>query len=162
MVDRAWLLSRFYRAAYPLAHFYWFFVRPRKQGVKCVITRRDEVLLVRHTYGDRRAWELPGGSVKRGEQPLEAARRETREELSLTIPDWVALGDFFARQDHRQDTLFCFHAAVDDAAPVADRVEIAEVGWFPVAALPLPTGRYVRRILSMIEPAPARAGSRAG
>jgi 8-oxo-dGTP pyrophosphatase MutT (NUDIX family) len=153
MVDRAWLLSRFYRVAYQGARVYWFLLRPKKRGVKCVITRGDEVLLVRHTYGERHAWELPGGSIKRGEQPIGAARRETFEELGLAITDWVALGDFFAEHEHRADTLYCFHADVDDAAPVPDRVEIAEVGWFPSAAPPAQIGRFVRRILIMTETA---------
>jgi 8-oxo-dGTP pyrophosphatase MutT (NUDIX family) len=158
MVDRAWLLSRFYRVAYQAARVYWFFVRPKKRGVKCAITRGDEVLLVRHTYGDRRAWDLPGGSIKRGEEPLAAARREILEELGLSISDWVALGDFFAEQEHRGDTMYCFHAVVVDASPIADRVEIADVRWFPSSALPERTGRFVRRILRMSEAAAARAG----
>ncbi|MDQ6803531.1 MAG: NUDIX domain-containing protein [Actinomycetota bacterium] len=125
--------------------------------MKCAITRGDEVLLVRHTYGDRRAWDMPGGAIKRREGPLDAARRETREELGLEIADWTALGDFFSRYERRDDTMFCFHAVVDGANPVADRVEIAEVRWFPTKALPEHTGRFVRRILSMSEAAMARA-----
>lgn len=158
MVDRAWILSRFYRVAFQLARVYWFVVRPRKSGVKCAITRGDEVLLVRHTYGDRRAWDMPGGAIKRGEAPVEAARRETQEELSLSIAEWVPLGDFFARYEHRNDTMYCFHAEVDGVEPVADRIEIAEAQWFPTAALPERTGRFVRRILSMSEAAAAPGG----
>lgn len=159
MLDRAWLLSHVYRVAYPLARVYWFVARPKKGGVKCVITRGDEVLLVRHTYGDRRAWEVPGGGVKRGEAPLEAARREMHEELGLSISDWTALGDFFARFEHRGDTMYCFHAVLsEDVSPVADRTEIAEARWFPTAAPPPHTGRFVRRILTMRESAPAPTG----
>jgi len=156
MPDRAWLLSRFYRVAYQLARVYWFIARPKQSGAKCVITRGDEVLLVRHTYGDRRAWELPGGAIKRGEAPLDAARRETLEELGLSISDWSPLGDFFARYEHRKDTMYCFRAAVGDVSPVADRVEIAEVRCFPLADLPTRTGRFVRRMISMSEAAAAK------
>jgi 8-oxo-dGTP pyrophosphatase MutT (NUDIX family) len=156
MPDRAWLLSRFYLVAYQLARVYWFLARPTKRGVKCVITRGEDVLLVRHTYANRHGWELPGGSIKRGEAPLDAARRETLEELDLAIEDWNALGDFFAKYEHRKDTMFCFHAVVgDDASPVADRIEIAETRWFPSSALPPRTGQFVRRILSMSEAAAA-------
>jgi 8-oxo-dGTP pyrophosphatase MutT (NUDIX family) len=157
MLDRAWLLSRFYRVAYQFARVYWFLTRPTKRGVKCVITRGDEVLLVRHTYGDRRAWDLPGGAIKRGEAPVEAARRETHEELGLSISDWTALGDVFARYRHQDDTMYCFHAVVDDASPVPDRAEIAEVRWFPSAAPPARAGRFVRRILAMSRAAAAGA-----
>jgi 8-oxo-dGTP pyrophosphatase MutT (NUDIX family) len=157
MPDRTWLLPRFYRVAYQFARVYWFFVRPTKRGVKCVISRGDEVLLVRHTYGNRRQWDLPGGSIKRGETPLETARREMQEELGLTISDWQSLGDLFAKYEHRKDTMYCFHAAVDGAAPVADRVEIAELRWFPWKAPPPRTGRFVRRILAMSERAAAEA-----
>jgi 8-oxo-dGTP pyrophosphatase MutT (NUDIX family) len=153
---RIWLLSHFYRVAFQLMRVYWFIVRPAKRGVKCVITRGDEVLLVRHTYGDRRAWELPGGALKRGELPLDAARREIHEELGLSIPDWIALGDFFAPNDHRKDTLYCFHAVVDDVSPVADRIEIAEARWFPSDEPPPKMGKWARRILAMSEAAAAR------
>jgi 8-oxo-dGTP diphosphatase len=156
MIDRAWLQSRFYRLAYPAARVYWFITRPTATGVKCVITRGDEVLLVRHTYGDRHAWELPGGAIKRGEAPVDAARREMEEELGVSISDWTALGDFFAKYEHRDDTMYCFHAVLDDTPPVPDRVEIAEARWFPSAALPVPVGRFVRRILAMAEAARAR------
>jgi 8-oxo-dGTP pyrophosphatase MutT (NUDIX family) len=156
VIDRAWVLSRFYRVAYQGARVWWFLARPKMRGVKCVITRGDEVLLVRHTYGDRRAWELPGGSIKRGEEPLAAARRETLEELGLAIPDWIPLGDFFAERQRRTDKLYCFHAMVEDVLPVADRVEIAETGWFSRAAPPAETGRFVSLILSMSEDAAAR------
>lgn len=149
MVDRARLLALCYRVAYWVLRAYWFVFRPTKRGVKCVITRRDEVLLVRHTYGDRRVWELPGGAIKRGEAPLDAARRETREELGLAISDWRELGHFTAREAHRHDTLHCFHAEVNGAVPVADRVEIAEVGWFPAAAPPAPIGRFALYVLGL-------------
>ena len=87
MIDRKRLASWCYRLAWHAARVYWFVARPRMRGVKCVITRGDEVLLIRHTYGDRGAWELPGGSIKRGEAPLAAARRETFEEVGLSISD---------------------------------------------------------------------------
>ncbi|MBV9416653.1 MAG: NUDIX domain-containing protein, partial [Solirubrobacterales bacterium] len=50
-----------------------------------------EVLLVRHTYG-RRSWDLPGGTVRRRELPVDAARREMQEELGCRIEDWVDFG----------------------------------------------------------------------
>ncbi len=45
-----------------------------------------KILKVRHSY--RRGWSLPGGAVRRGEDPRLAACREVREEVGLNIqPD---------------------------------------------------------------------------
>lgn len=43
---------------------------------------RGRVLLAHHTYR-RRAWGLPGGLIRRGEQPCETIERELREELGV-------------------------------------------------------------------------------
>lgn len=41
-----------YRLALPIFNGYRLIARPRTRSVACVITHRDEVLLVRHTYRD--------------------------------------------------------------------------------------------------------------
>lgn len=142
------LLRTAYRAGYPLAHTYWRLAAPRMTGVKCVLTRADEVLLVRHTYGPRGRWELPGGGVKRNEEPSAAARRETREELGVDITDWRPLGDLFERIDGKRDTLWCFSASVGDREIETNGAEIAEARWFRLDALPSDAHRYVARILA--------------
>src|SRR5664279_2290745 len=55
-----------YRAAHRLLRVYWFILRPTTDGAKCLLTRGDRILLVRHTYG-RSEWDLPGGTVARNE-----------------------------------------------------------------------------------------------
>src|SRR5438067_13089326 len=85
------LLRVMYRCAYWLLRAYWFVRRPEVQGVKCVLTDGDQVLLVRHTYGHRE-WDLPGGAVKRDEPPLNAARREMHEELGIRNEEWISIG----------------------------------------------------------------------
>ena len=62
------------RCAWVGLRTYWFLVRPKVVGVKCLLLNDDDVLLVRHTYG-RRSWDIPGGTVKRREVPIDAARR---------------------------------------------------------------------------------------
>lgn len=53
-------------------------------GAMCLIERSDgALLLVRHVY--RQRWGVPGGLLKRGEEPADAARREVREEVSLEV-----------------------------------------------------------------------------
>ncbi len=137
------------RLAYRLLQVYWALARPVKRGAKCVITRGDEVLLVRHTYGPRGRWELPGGGVRRRERPSEAARREIEEELGVVISAWRPLGDLYARINRKRDTLCCFHAEVDELDLDLDRGEIAEASWFPAARLPARVERHVPRILAL-------------
>lgn len=143
------VLRLVFRVGYRVLRVYWLFARPRKRGVKCVIARGEDVLLVRHTYGRRHQWELPGGGVKRGESPLEAARREIKEELGLELNDWSFLGDLFFRLDGKRDTLSCFRIEVGDLRLSPDAAEIAETRWFNRAGLPPNTAVQVARIAAM-------------
>ena len=69
------LLRLAFRVGYRVLRVWWFVRRPTTRGVKCVLTCGDEILLVRHTYGRTDRWELPGGGVKRREEPRAAASR---------------------------------------------------------------------------------------
>jgi NAD+ diphosphatase len=130
----------------------WAVTRPELRGAKCIVTRGDEILLVRHTYGDRRRWDVPGGRLHRGEDPADGARREVREETGLEVADLTSLGVLKVPQDFRRDTIHCFRADLDPGAPVVlslDRSEIREAGWFRRDALPEPTNANVGRILAL-------------
>jgi ADP-ribose pyrophosphatase YjhB (NUDIX family) len=106
-------------------------------GSICVIEREDgEVLLVRLSY--RNSWGLPGGLLKRGESPEQAALREVKEESSLEVElvgDPAVVVDAVAQ---RVDVVFRARPAqgVDPRQAVASSPEIVEVGWFPGDALP--------------------------
>ena len=106
-------------------------------GAICVIERGDgAVLLVRLSY--RNSWGLPGGLLKRGETPEDAARREVKEESSLDVE---VVGDPAVVVDaeaQRVDVVFRARPApgVDPDAAVASSPEIVEVAWFPSDALP--------------------------
>ena len=143
------VLRAAYRAGYRVMRLYWRAFSPEKRGVKCVLTRGGEVLLVRHTYGHERRWELPGGGVKRGEEPAAAARREAREELGVDIGDWRFLGDLFERIDGKRDRLWCFESELAAGEVERDGVEIAEARWFDRAELPAEAARYVPLILAL-------------
>src|SRR2546423_5697281 len=136
-----------YRVAYTLLRTYWFIRRPKLSGVKCVLTDGDEVRRVRHTYGPR-AWDLPGGAIKRGESPVTAARREMSEELGVSIDDWRALGTVTVVVDRRKDHVYCFQAEAPGRELTIDLGELADASWFRRDGLPANLGRYAGRILA--------------
>jgi ADP-ribose pyrophosphatase YjhB (NUDIX family) len=142
-----------YRVAYAVLRTWWFIRRPKLSGVKCVLTDGNEVLLVRHTYGPR-AWDLPGGGIKRGEAPATAARREMTEELGVSIDDWRPLGTVTVIVDHRRDLVHCFQAQAPERELTIDRGELAAAGWFDRDGLPSDLGRYAGRILAYVPEPP--------
>jgi 8-oxo-dGTP diphosphatase len=136
-----------YRIAYRGLQAFWFVARPPKQGVKCLLTCHDRVLLVRHTYGNR-AWDVPGGAIKRGEPPLTAARREMNEELGLSDAEWSEIGEIRGNADHRRDTIHCFRAEMCEPSLTIDRVELAVAKWFARDALPQDLAPYVGSVIA--------------
>jgi len=80
-----------YRLALGLLPVWWFARRPRSSGVRCILRSRDAVVLVRHSYGDRR-WMLPGGRVRRGKDAIATARREMNQELGVRCQRWQVIG----------------------------------------------------------------------
>jgi 8-oxo-dGTP diphosphatase len=106
-------------------------------GAICVIERAGgELLLVRQSY--RRGWGIPGGLLKRGETPQDAARREVFEEVGLTIELVGEPAVAVAPDARRVDVIFRARPADGvDADVVAPRSpEITEASWFPVDRLP--------------------------
>ncbi len=136
------------RCAYIGLRLYWFVFRPKVVGVKCVVRHDDDVLLVRHTYGPP-IWDLPGGTVRRRrEAPVDAARREMREELGRQIDDWQSLGQLFTAGSHHRDDLHLFQASVGDPQLDIDLIELAQAHWFRRDQLPPDVGRLVGEILA--------------
>jgi NAD+ diphosphatase len=117
--------------------------------VVCVLTRGDDVLLVRHTYGRRWQWDLPGGGKHRREDPHTAVEREVREELAVEPGGFVLVGELFERIGGKHDQLWCFTAEIGDREPSPSPVEIAEARWFNRDALPDERARYVDRVVGL-------------
>jgi 8-oxo-dGTP pyrophosphatase MutT (NUDIX family) len=124
-----------YRGAAVVIGVYRFFRRPTVRGVRCLIQRDDQLLMVRHTYGSD-AWTFPGGRTRRGEAPEEVAQREIAEELSLAVSDWTYLGQVRVGGSRDATQIVDCYWCRDDRRPTANEIEIAEVAWFPVDSLP--------------------------
>jgi 8-oxo-dGTP pyrophosphatase MutT (NUDIX family) len=106
-------------------------------GAICVIERPDgAVLLVHQAY--RKHWGIPGGLVKRGEEPSDAARREVFEEIGMAVELVGEPAVVVDPEAQRIDIVFRARpvtlSELDHVRPVSP--EIHEVRWFAPDALP--------------------------
>lgn len=132
-----------HRALLPLAHrvrHSWRKWRKVELRGCCVIISNPsgEILLLRHSYGPA-VWAFPGGGVDKGEDPRDAALREVREELGLTLDTVEPLGTMQETISGSPHTAFLFTATTDQT-PQPDGREITEARFYPRDALPEPIG----------------------
>ncbi len=93
----------------------------------------NRVLLVRQFRlpADKELWELPAGKVDEGEDLLEAARRELKEETGYAAKNWRTLVSFFPTPGYVEERMTLFLATeltAGEAAPMDD--ERIETRWF--------------------------------
>lgn len=143
----SFLPASLHRALLPIAHFVrhgWR--RWRKApiaGVSVIVTNlTGDVLLLKHSYGPD-VWSLPGGGLGRGEEPMEAARREVREELGMELVRIEPIGKLEEVLSGSPHTAHIF-TAVCDRQPRPDGREVIEARFFPSHSLPEPLGRHTR------------------
>jgi 8-oxo-dGTP pyrophosphatase MutT (NUDIX family) len=133
---------------YPLARLYWCVLRPEILEVRCLVEHGGRVLLVRSTYG-RMMWDLPGGGAGRSEPPEEAARREVREEVGLTITGVRRLKVLRAGEGGRIFGTVVFSARAEASELKPRRAEIYDEGWFEWESLPRPLSPAAARIMGL-------------
>ncbi len=123
------------KALMPLVRIYWKLFRPKTFGVKAVVVLEREIgniLLVRHTYGDKSLWNLPGGKYNpRKETPETAIQRELREELGCEALSLRELGKYYTEGEGKRDTVQIFLAVINCIGTDRD-AEIAEMTWCPI------------------------------
>jgi len=83
-----------------------------------VIVSEGRVLAAQRGYGEYEGyWEFPGGKIKEGESPREAARREIMEELEVR----VSTGRYICTAEHDYPS---FHLSMDCFICVIDEGEV--------------------------------------
>jgi ADP-ribose pyrophosphatase YjhB (NUDIX family) len=137
-----------YKLLYRLLRVYWFIFRPEVRGTRCLVEREGKLLLIRQTYGDM-LWTLPGGLIRRGETPEDAARREVREEIALEVGRLRSLGHFMDMHEHARDTVYCFWGECLDGEVRIDRDEVYEAGWFAPNELPEGRSRQLGMVINL-------------
>jgi ADP-ribose pyrophosphatase YjhB (NUDIX family) len=124
-----------YFMLYYLALVYWFLFRPHENGAGVIVEYKGKILLVRHTYGHREQWHIPGGHKKSNEKPETTAARELQEELGLTLK-LKLLGTAQAVEDYHYLSDTYFVGRYDQQQIMRDDVEIKEYEWWPKNELP--------------------------
>ncbi len=133
-------------------------------GVTAVVTRDEDVLMVRRA--DTGAWTPVCGIVDPGEEPADAAVRETREEADVVAePTRLALVHVtepitYGNGDRTQYVDVVFHLRWISGEPWPADGENTEARWFPRAALPSMSPDMVARVAAGLSDDPAASFGR--
>ncbi|SRR6266550_387162 len=137
-------------AASPLL---WVYMKDRVRVRALVVNEKDEILLVRSWFGHQR-WSLPGGGIRRAEQPAVAAAREVFEETGVNIDERKCkpLGQFENGDSNAPFIVNCQLIIIEkQPAHIAarHRLEMLDVAWFSLKHLPAKRSKTVDRALEL-------------
>src|ERR1700736_3322821 len=85
-------------------------VQHRGSAVMMAVDERKRILLVRQYRLPARQylWELPAGSLDKGEKPLQAAKRELKEETGYGAKKWTKLASYYASPGFVEERMTIF------------------------------------------------------
>ena len=118
-------------------------VRHPGSAVMMAVDEKSRILLVKQFRlpAEQYLWELPAGRLDPGETPLEAAKRELREETGYKAQSWTELTEFWASPGYVAEKMHIFLATgltEGEKEPMED--ERIEVHWFSLDEV----GRMIR------------------
>jgi ADP-ribose pyrophosphatase YjhB (NUDIX family) len=107
-------------------------------GAQALVVADGKVLLGRRAADPGAGrWDLPGGFLEEGEQPLDALRRELREETALEIEPLEYFGTWIQPYGHRLVLCLTWLARPAGGEPTAGD-DLVELAWFGPDELPAP------------------------
>lgn len=149
-------MSTLLRVAYFLTWPATSVILHNSNRVRVVLLHKDRVLLVKGGFG-RQKWSLPGGGVHKGESYEAAAARELQEESSIALnkKDMKVLGYARLPRDKKWPVMnisFLGAQTPKLLTPTIIRpLEIIEVDWFPLKALPSNRSKTIDEGLKLLD-----------
>ncbi len=105
----------------------------------CIIKDSDNKVLLTHRNTPKRVqWEVPGGTVEPNETPKQAAIREVKEELDITVTVVRQVGSKSFEQDGEHYEYHWFEASIQTGEPRltnADEDTYDDFGYFSMAEM---------------------------
>jgi ADP-ribose pyrophosphatase YjhB (NUDIX family) len=107
-------------------------------ATQALVEHDGRVLLGRRAFDPSAGlWDLPGGFLNEGEQPLDGLRRELREETGLEIEPTEFFGTWIEDYTGRKVLALTWIASVAAGEAVAAD-DLVELRWFGPDELPAP------------------------
>ncbi len=98
-----------------------------------IFNDKHQILLLKHTFRAGTGWGLPGGFLEKGEQPIDALRRELREEIGLEVDDVEVFAVRSFKKPQQIEVLFRCRA---NGPLKPQTIEVERAEWFSVESLP--------------------------
>ena len=103
----------------------------------CIVLDDYGRILLVHRYDGDGHWELPGGKVEEGEEPIETAIREFREEVGVVVDITRAVGEGEFEKDGEAYKYFWFQATIVAGEPqVMETDKFDDLDYFELEDLP--------------------------
>ena len=98
-----------------------------------IFNDKGQVLLLKHRFRPGTGWGLPGGFLEKGEQPIDALRRELREEVGLEVEEVEIFAVRSFKKPQQVEVLFRCRS---NAAAEPQTIEVERAEWFSTLSLP--------------------------
>jgi len=98
-----------------------------------VFNQNGEVLLLKHRFRPGSGWGLPGGFIEKAEQPIDALRRELREEIGLEVQE---VEIFAVRSFAKPQQVEVLFRCRSNGTLKPQTIEVERADWFSIANLP--------------------------
>lgn len=125
--------------------------RNSKPCVGAIVLRDGKVLLSQRAGPPKPGeWDLPGGFLDWGEEPLDGLARELAEETGLALRTALLLEPAVGTYGEERTLNLLYVCEADGEPRAAD--DSAALGWFPLDALPPLAWPHEARALAALDP----------